>query len=40
MRDAGIKATIRDIEDNPYGIKIKEVEAPQLPNVLKTLIMP
>ena len=33
--DAGIKATIRDIEDNPYGIKIREVEAPQLPNVLK-----
>ena len=33
--DAGIKATIRDIEDNPYGIKIREVEAAQLPNVLK-----
>lgn len=33
--DAGIKATVRDIEDNPYGIKIREVEAAQLPNVLK-----
>ena len=33
--DAGIKATVRDIEDNPYGIKIREVEAAQLPNVFK-----
>ncbi len=32
---AGITATIRDIEDNPYNINFKEVEAAQLPNVLK-----
>ena len=31
----GITATIRDIEDNPYNINFKEVEAAQLPNVLK-----
>ena len=31
----GITATIRDIEDNPYNINLKEVEAAQLPNVLK-----
>ena len=33
--NAGITATVRDIEDNPYDIKIREVEAAQLPNVLK-----
>lgn len=32
---AGITATIKDIEENPYGIEFKEVEAAQLPNVLK-----
>ncbi|MCF0229651.1 MAG: hypothetical protein HUJ76_08185 [Parasporobacterium sp.] len=35
--DAGITATIRDIEENPYGIEFKEVEAAQLPNVLQDL---
>ncbi|MGN0164780.1 MAG: MetQ/NlpA family ABC transporter substrate-binding protein [Lachnospiraceae bacterium] len=32
---AGITATIRDIEDNPYNIEFKEIEAAQLPNVLQ-----
>ena len=32
---AGITATINDIEENPYNINFKEVEAAQLPNVLK-----
>jgi len=32
---AGITATIRDIEENPKNITFKEVEAAQLPNVLK-----
>lgn len=32
---ADITATVLDIEDNPYNIKINEVEAAQLPNVLK-----
>lgn len=32
---AGITATIRDIEENPKNITSKEVEAAQLPNVLK-----
>ena len=32
---AGITATILDIAENPYGIEFKEVEAAQLPNVLK-----
>ena len=32
---AGITATIRDIESNPKGIEFKEVEAAQLPNMLK-----
>lgn len=32
---AGITATIKDIQDNPYNITFKEVEAAQLPNVLK-----
>ena len=32
---AGITATPLDIEDNPYNIEFKEVEAAQLPNVLQ-----
>ena len=32
---AGITATILDIEDNPHNIEFNEVEAAQLPNVLK-----
>ncbi|GFI09645.1 membrane lipoprotein TpN32 [Lachnospiraceae bacterium] len=32
---AGITATIKDIQDNPYNITFKEVEAAQLPNVLQ-----
>lgn len=32
---AGITATVLDIEENPYNIKFNEVEAAQLPNVLK-----
>ncbi len=32
--DAGITATVRDIESNPYNIKFDEVEAAQLPNIL------
>ena len=32
---AGITATIKDIEENPYNINFKEVEAAQIPNVLK-----
>ena len=31
----GITATIRDIEENPHNIKFNEVEAAQIPNVLK-----
>jgi len=31
--DAGITATPKDIESNPYNIEFKEVEAAQLPNV-------
>lgn len=35
LRDgAGITATPLDIEDNPYSIKFKEIEAAQLPNTL------
>lgn len=33
--DAGITATIKDIEENPYNITFNEVEAAQLPNVLQ-----
>ncbi len=33
--NAGITATIRDITENPYNIKFTEVEAAQIPNVLK-----
>ena len=32
---AGITATIQDIAENPYNIKFQEVEAAQIPNVLK-----
>ena len=32
---AGITATIKDIEENPYSITFKEAEAAQLPNILK-----
>ena len=32
---AGITATIQDIQDNPYNITFKEVEAAQLPNMLQ-----
>ena len=32
---AGITATPLDVEENPYNIEFKEVEAAQLPNVLK-----
>lgn len=32
---AGITATVKDIEENPYNITFKEVEAAQLPNMLK-----
>lgn len=32
---AGITATVRDIEENPYNITVKEVEAAQLTNVLR-----
>lgn len=33
--DAGLTATIRDIESKPDGIKFVEAEASQLPNILK-----
>ncbi len=32
---AGVTATVRDIEENPYNITFNEVEAAQLPNVLQ-----
>lgn len=32
---AGITATITDIEENPYNLQFKEIEAAQIPNVLK-----
>lgn len=32
---AGVTATVNDIEYNPYNIKFNEVEAAQIPNVLK-----
>ena len=31
--DAGITATVADIEENPYNIQFKEVEAAQIPNI-------
>lgn len=33
-KDAGITATIRDVDSNPYNITFREVEAAQLPNNL------
>ncbi len=33
--NAGITATVRDITENPHNIGFKEVEAAQIPNVLK-----
>ena len=32
---AGITATIKDIAENPHNLEFKEVEAAQIPNVLK-----
>ncbi len=32
-----IKATVKDIAENPYNVKISEIEAAQLPNVLQDL---
>ena len=32
---AGITATVRDIAENPMNIQFSEVEAAQIPNVLK-----
>lgn len=32
---AGVTATVNDIAENPYNIKFNEVEAAQIPNVLK-----
>lgn len=32
---AGITATVKDIEENPFNIKFKEVEAASLPSILK-----
>ena len=32
---AGITATVKDIAENPHNIKFNEVEAAQLPNILK-----
>jgi D-methionine transport system substrate-binding protein len=34
-KDAGITATVKDIKENPYNVDFKEVEAAQVPNVLK-----
>lgn len=33
--NAGITATVRDITENPHNLTFKEVEAAQIPNVLK-----
>lgn len=33
-QDAGLRATVMDIEDNPHNFEIKEVEAAQLPRLL------
>lgn len=33
--DAGIKATILDIEENPYNLDIKELEAAQVPKAIQ-----
>lgn len=32
--DAGLTATVNDITDNPFGIKIQELEAAQIPRVV------
>lgn len=32
---AGITATVKDVEENPYNIEFKEIEAAQLPSALK-----
>ena len=32
--DAGVTATVRDIEENPHNVEILEVEAAQIPNFL------
>lgn len=32
---AGITATVKDIVENPYNIKFSEIEAAQLPNILR-----
>lgn len=34
-KGSGITATVKDIEKNPYNVSFKEVEAAQVPNVLK-----
>ena len=34
---AGVTATKRDIEKNPYNVKIEEIEAAQLPNVIDSV---
>ena len=33
--DAGLEATINDIKENPYNVKIKELEAAQVSRVIK-----
>ncbi len=32
--DAGLTATVNDIEENPYGVEIQELEAAQVPRVI------
>ena len=32
---AGITATVKDIAENPYNVKFSEIEAAQLPNILR-----
>lgn len=32
---AGLSATVKDIQDNPYGVKIQELEAAQVSRVIK-----
>ena len=32
---AGLEATVNDIEDNPYGLEIIELEAAQVPRVVE-----
>lgn len=33
--NAGITATVKDIAENPYNVKFSEIEAAQLPNILR-----